>query len=139
MDDLVRLHELCQSGLCCSQAIMQLALESRGENNPDLIRALGGLCAGMGKGLLCGAFSGAACMLSYFDSKAAMTEMIPQLADWFEETYGENGMSCADILKGDMRNRMRICPSLIEHVYREARELLEEYGYDLTLPRGEED
>ncbi len=137
MDDLVRLHELRQSGLCCAQAIMQLALECRGEEDPGLIRALGGLCNGMGQGLVCGALSGAACMLSYIDAKAARTEIIPRLTEWFKDEYGANGINCDDILEGDHHNHIRICPSLIDNVYREAKELLEEYGYDLPA-RGDD-
>ena len=82
--DIRRLHELRQQGKGCAQIMMQLALEMKGEENESMIRVMSGLCNGMNCGLMCGAFSGAACMMSYFDSAAAV-DMIPELAEWFEE------------------------------------------------------
>ena len=139
MEELDRLHELRRQGLCCSQSIMQLGLECLGEEDPRMIRAMGGLGGGVRSGLLCGAVSGAACLLSYVDPDAAKTEMIPQLVEWFRETFGKNGVNCLDILEGDRENRFRVCPSLIERVFLETREILEEYGYDLSLNAGERD
>lgn len=127
--DIRRLHELRQQGKGCAQIMMQLALEMKGEENESMIRVMSGLCNGMNCGLMCGAFSGAACMMSYFDSAAAV-EMIPELAEWFEDTYGS--MNCGDILDDDMGNRVLKCPKLMEQTYREAKEILEEYGFDLT-------
>ena len=112
-----------------AQIMMQLALEMKGEENESMIRVMSGLCNGMNCGLMCGAFSGAACMMSYFDSAAAV-DMIPELAEWFEDTYGS--MNCGDILDDDMGNRVLKCPKLMEQTYREAKEILEEYGFDLT-------
>ncbi len=139
MEELVRLRELHQSGLCCAQSILQLGLECLGEEAPGAVRALGGLGGGVRKGLLCGAVSGAACLLSYVDPETAKTEMIPQLVEWFQETFGKNGTDCLDILEGDRENRFRVCPPLVERVFLETREILEEYGYDLPLNAGDRD
>ena len=127
--DKKRLHELRQEGKGCAQIMMQLAMEMNGEENETVIKIMSSLCNGMYCGLLCGAFSGVACMMSYFDSEAA-AEMIPELAEWFEDTYGS--MNCADILEDDMGNRILKCPKLMENTYEEAKEILEEYGFDLT-------
>ena len=55
MDDTsLRLAQLSAQGLCCSQILMQLALEDMGADNPPLIRAMAGLCEGSGGGGLCG-------------------------------------------------------------------------------------
>ena len=131
--DIRRLHQLRQEGKGCAQVLMQLALEMKGEDNPALIQAMSGLCIGVHRGLLCGCLTGAACMMSYFDSELAAEEMIPQLVEWFEENYGDKygSMNCDDILEGEMANKVLRCPNLMEQTYREAREILAEYGYDL--------
>lgn len=132
--DIKRLHELRQEGKGCAQILLQLALELNGEENPAVIRCMSGLCIGVHSGLVCGALTGAACMLSYFDPQLAAEEMIPELATWFQETFEEKygGIDCRDILQGDSGNRALRCPQLIEQTYCEAKEILEEYGFDLT-------
>lgn len=125
------LHELLQSGKCCSQALVSMGLRLRGEENDALVRAAAGLCLGVRSGLLCGALTGAAMMLCLFDPAAS--EMIPELTGWFQETYGElyGGSSCDEILERDLRNKAVRCPALIENTYRRAREILEDAGFDL--------
>ena len=62
MDDTsLRLAQLSAQGLCCSQILMQLALEDMAADNPPLIRAMAGLCEGSGGGGLCGVATGGAC------------------------------------------------------------------------------
>jgi hypothetical protein len=49
MDDLtIRMMQLAARGYCCSQILGWLALEAQGRRNPDLVRALSGLCLGVG-------------------------------------------------------------------------------------------
>ena len=132
--DVKRLHQLRLEGKCCSAVLLQLALELRGEENPGLVQASTGLCLGVHSGLTCGALTGAACMLSLFDEKLAATEMIPQLAEWFTTTYGAlyQGADCRSILGGRPENKALRCPSIIESTYLEAREILQEFGFDLV-------
>lgn len=131
-DDVLRLHQLLLEGKCCSSAIAQLALEIKGEENKQLVQALSGLCLGVRSGLICGALTGAACMLNILDQRNANNEMVPELVEWFRATYEEayGGINCADIL-GDMpKNRTARCPGIIEQTYLQARSILESYGYD---------
>lgn len=106
---MYKMMEMGAKGYCCSQIIMALALEARGEENPDLIRAMSGLCQGMGDcQAACGVLSGAVCALALFAGKGedAETEdprlalMRSELSQWFHETvaaqYG--GVNCCDIL-----------------------------------------
>ena len=37
-----------RQGFCCSQLLMLLMLQARGEENPALVRSLQGLCHGIG-------------------------------------------------------------------------------------------
>ena len=127
--DLARLHQLLLSGKCCSQALVALGLELRGETNPQLETAAAALCMGVRNGLTCGALTGAAMLLNLFDPETAMGQMIPELSQWFEEHYGEayGSPDCRSILEGNLANKTR-CPGMVENTYRKARELLEDYG-----------
>jgi len=127
--DVKRLHQLRLEGKCCSAVMLQLALELRGEENPALVKAATGLCMGVHSGLTCGALTGAACMMSLFDEKLAATEMIPRLTEWFTAAYSTD---CRSILGGRPENKALRCPSIIEKTYLEAREILEEFGFDLV-------
>ena len=55
MDLFDRMLELSGQGYFCAQILMILALESEGKEDPDLIRAVGGLNGGLGfSGRTCG-------------------------------------------------------------------------------------
>ena len=73
-------------------------------------------------------------MMALFEPEAAYSEMIPELADWFQENYGEiyGGSDCHSILGDNMANKALRCPQVVENTYRKARELLEDYGVDLA-------
>jgi len=128
MDDIKKLRELRAGGCCCAQVMVSMGLEALGEENERLVAAAAGLCGGMKSGLLCGALSGAACMLSMFDGENAAA-MIGELREWFEEEYGN--VNCIELLDGDPSNRTRVCPQLIENTYLKAKEILGTYGYVL--------
>ena len=98
--DIKKLNQLLLSGSCCSQALVLLGLTLKGEENPSLLRASASLCLGVRSGLTCGALTGAAMMMALFEPEAAYSEMIPELADWFQENYGEiyGGSDCRSIL-----------------------------------------
>ena len=125
--DIKKMNQLLLSGSCCSQALVSLGLTLKGEENPSLLKASAALCLGVRSGLTCGALTGAAMMMALFEPEAAYSEMIPELADWFQENYGE-------IYGGsdNMANKALRCPQVVENTYRKARELLEDYGVDLA-------
>ena len=138
MDVFDRLLELSQEGYYCAQILLLLALESEGKENPDLIRAMGGLNGGIGNtGNVCGALTGGACFLSYYAGKGeadelpdpACDDMIRELADWFAEYTAEyGGTSCCRILENDPANKLQRCPDLITAVLEKCTELLEEHN-----------
>ncbi len=136
-DDLKRLQEIVGAGYCCTQTLVLMGLEARGEENPQMVDAVATLCGGVRTGKLCGALSGGACMLGLFNKELARDKMVPELCQWFEEVYGS--VNCLEILKGDMNNRFQVCPKLIENVYVQAKEILFENGYDLDEMREEHD
>lgn len=132
-DDLERLRTLLRGGTCCSAALVQMALEARGERNEQLLQAATALCGGIQSGLVCGALTGAACMLNVLAPEIANTHLVPELAAWFEETVGADygGVNCRDIAGGDPLARQARCPALVEATYLKAKEILIASGYEL--------
>ena len=101
--------ELSGKGYCCSQIMLILGLEEMDRENPDLIRAMAGLCMGVGNsGGTCGVLSGASCLLSLHAGKGSDDEepheklplMLSELTDWFSERAGGEygGITCAHIM-----------------------------------------
>ncbi|MDR1658844.1 MAG: C-GCAxxG-C-C family protein, partial [Desulfovibrio sp.] len=137
--DLLR---LASREFSCSQMLLQMNLESRNMENPELVRAVGGLVGGLGYcGKLCGALSSGACLLSLYAGKGSEEEvedsranlMIEELVQWFEEEIGarHGGTDCKNILKGNPRNRVERCPHILLRTNAKVHEILEKYGYDL--------
>jgi hypothetical protein len=131
-NDVERLKQLLREGRCCAVALVQLALEDRGEANPALLQAVSGLCGGVQSGMVCGALTGAACMLNLAAPDRANEQMVPELAEWFQATMGERfgGCDCADITAGEPLNKAARCPAVIEATYLQAQEILERYRPD---------
>ena len=130
--DIKRLHQLLQQGKCCSCAIVQLGLELKGQENDQLVQAVSALGLGVRSKLICGALTGAACMMNILNPGNVNAEMIPELVEWFRATYGEEygGIDCADITGSDPINRGNRCPALIEATYQQAKNILIDFGYD---------
>jgi hypothetical protein len=131
-NDLERLRTLLREGKCCSVALVQMALEIRGESNDQLLHAMSALCGGIKGGLACGALTGAACMINVLDPEHANEAMVPELTEWFTETIGSEygGTDCMDIVHDDPLQKRAICPGLVEATYLQAREIMTAYGHD---------
>ncbi len=131
-NDVERLKQLLREGRCCSVALVQVALEGRGEANPSLLQAVSGLCGGVQSGLVCGALTGAACMLNLAEPDRANELMVPELAEWFKAAMGEQfgGCDCADIVGGEPLNKAARCPAVIEATYLQAHAILQQYRQD---------
>ena len=134
-----RMLELSGQGFYCAQILLILALEMEGKEDPDLIRAMGGLNGGMGfTGNVCGALTGGCCLLGYFGGKGEVEELeapelsalIGELIDWFRASVGETygGCNCKDILENDPSNKLKRCPEVVESVFEKCVELLTEHG-----------
>lgn len=124
---------LASQGYCCSQIIVALGLEATDDENPQLVDAVRGLCKGLNSGLLCGTLTGAVCLLSMLDTRAAEEHLIPRLVEWFELTFTEcyGGTSCKTILDDDPMNKFERCPKIMEQTYEKCRELLSEVGHQI--------
>jgi hypothetical protein len=144
-DTLMRVLPLAGRGYCCSQILGLLALEAQGRDNPDLVRALGGLCHGQGGGT-CGILTGGACVLALYLGKGADQEepveradlVQAEFLDWFrgrvEGQYG--GITCAAILgeEGGKPDVSR-CGDLLAGAWDCILGLLTAQGLDPSLPR----
>jgi C_GCAxxG_C_C family probable redox protein len=140
--DVIRLEK---KGYCCSQIMVLLMLKSRRSDNPDLIRAMAGLCNGVGySGEICGVLTGGVCLLSLCAAKGADDEVqyerLPvilwELTDWFRKRTegGYGGLNCDDILAKSPDKRA--CLALIVETYEKVRSLLESHG--LITPVGKD-
>lgn len=129
--DIQKLNQLHTEGKCCASIMVLMGLSLRGERNDQMVSSVATLCNGLYNGMLCGALSGAACMLGLFgDNGAESAEMTRELAEWFADVYGEKygGIDCSDITGNDPAVRRERCPAIVEATYLRARTILEDYG-----------
>lgn len=144
-NEVFRMFELHQQGFNCSQILLQLGLEARGAQNPDLIRAMNGLGGGLGfSGKTCGALTGGVCLLSLYTGRGKPEEeahdrfllMINELVDWFEDTIGpaHGGINCQDIIGEDLKTKTinPKCSSIVTATYEKVREILESNGVSMS-------
>lgn len=141
------LLKLSRAEYSCSQLLMQMALDDMGRENPELVRALGGLVAGVGHcGKLCGALTSAACLISWFAGKGSedevedsrLNDMIAGLVSWFEEKFGQQygGINCNDLLDNDYAaNHLQRCPEILLATNRKVQEILTSNSYDIFTGR----
>jgi hypothetical protein len=137
MDDtLIRMLQLGQQGYTYSQIIILLGLELRGQSNPDLVRAMGGLAYGCGSGAgTCGTLTAGCCLLALYAGKGSAEEtpseslalMLIELNDWFRAHTGCTGgdVSCDAIVgeAGPVASRQR-CGAIVAETYAKVIEIL---------------
>ena len=143
MDEtLIRLMQLGGRGYNCSQIMIILALEERGESNPALVRAVSGLGYGCGAGqAACGVLTGGACILGLYAGKGDDEEvgsdrlmlMLQELTDWFVEQTGSKhiGITCEAIVgeAGPEASR-QTCGALVAETFEKVMEILAANGFD---------
>lgn len=141
-EEFLRMVEMSQQGFYCSQVLMMLALNKQGKENPDLIRAMGGLAGGIGfLGKNCGSLTGAACVLALYGGKGKPEEredeepriMIAELHEWFQENIGKpyDSIDCLGILEGTFDNKPKRCPQIVYQTNEKLKEILTAHGYEL--------
>jgi Putative redox-active protein (C_GCAxxG_C_C) len=144
MDDtMIRTMRLAQKGYTCSQILILLALEARGEQNPALVRAAAGLAYGCGTGKgSCGVLTGGSCAIALFAGKGSDEEqesekfmmMLQDLSDWFSEHVGGQygGIECQAIVgeEGPASTRQR-CGTILAETYAKVMEILFINGFDV--------
>lgn len=132
LDDYIL--SLIAKGYHCSQVMMQLALDLRGEDNPILVRSLGGLGGGMFLHHNCGTLTGGACVLASYvprtddQEPGIYQEMVKELVQWFETENGS--IQCRDLVQPDRQSILAFCPNLIAKTFAKVLEILADYGID---------
>jgi len=138
-----RVEELGRQGMHCSQILLTLGLELRGEENPQLVKSVAGLAGGMGfSGRTCGTLTGAACLIGLYAGRGSFEDeedyrlrlLVTQLVEWFEDRFGGEygGTTCDDILDGKSSNMLLRCPGIVTETFQKVKELLVEEGLDLA-------
>ena len=139
MDLFDRVMELSRYGYFCGQILAKLLLETIGEENPGLVKAMGGLNGGVGfSGGCCGCMSGGACLISYITGKGGENESelrghvsaLCHFTHWFAEEMKERygGTDCGEILGGDQRRKMERCPEIMALSFEKCIEILSGKG-----------
>lgn len=128
--DIKVLNQRIKDGSCCASALVEMGLFWNDEENPQMVKAVSGLCGGVRSRMLCGALTGAACMLNIVDPDRANSEMVPELTAWFREKYGTEfgGTDCGQIIGANGEHCYR-CPRIIEESYVKAKEILVDFGH----------
>jgi len=143
MDDYqIQMLRLASSGYSCSQILIQLALDVRGEENPALVRSMAGLAYGCGGGKAsCGALTGGCCLLALYAGKGEDKEtesdqlqlMLSEMSDWFESQVGGQygGTACETITgeDGPAAARQR-CGAIVAETFAKAMEILTTHDFD---------
>lgn len=142
-DTMIRVLRWAHKGYTCSQILVLLALEARGEQNPALVRAAGGLAYGCGAGEgTCGVLTGGCCVLALFagkgsDDEAAsdrLVSMLQELSDWFSGHVGGRfgGITCQAVVGEDGTEGARQrCGEILSETYAKTVEILAANGFDI--------
>lgn len=141
--DAFKMFKLASSGYCCSQILIIMYLESNEMENVSLVKAMAGLCAGIGNtGNTCGIVTGGACLFGLYAGKGIdietrdnnLKKMIQKYVQWFEEEF--ESTQCVDMITVDVLNDMEKnegypikCGNAIQKSYNKINELLKEYSY----------
>ncbi|WP_088186600.1 DVU_1555 family C-GCAxxG-C-C protein [Desulfosporosinus sp. FKA] len=132
--DAFRMFQLAAQGFCCSQIILILGLDDLGKENPDLIKAMHGLCGGIGRsGKTCGALTGGACLIGLSAGKGSPGEsghlkinaMLKELMNWFEDVHGS--IECEGILDQslDEGNEYPVrCGNIVAATFNKVQEII---------------
>lgn len=147
-DTMLNILSLSGQGYCCSQIIILHGLNFFSGHNPELVRAMSGLCRGIGgPGHTCGVLTGAACLLGLYAGKGDESQeederlpvMLHSLARWFQELTSEfGGVRCADILhESSTVPDPEICGRLLAQTINQCLNILVDNGFDPAEPPDE--
>ena len=143
-----------REGHCCSQLLMDLALDLCKEKGrgyyinaaSDMLASLRGLCIGLGgAGCECGLLSGGAVVLAWLSKNNEESylpdAMVNEYAAWFKERTAGCGCRCDEITSFLARQHgggkaaegrdMTACAPLLRDCWQKIIQLCESYGIDL--------
>lgn len=149
---LMELVPWIREGYCCSQLLVLLALQAQGRENTPLVRAMQGLCQGIGEsGGPCGLLTGGACVLGLWaghggsaeEAHELFTPLLNDYGTWFaERTAGCGGPSCSALLASGGQPLplggvpyTALCGELMADCWGKLLDLAESYNIDITEAR----
>lgn len=138
------MFKLTNSGYCCSQVMMKMALDAEGIENADLLRSVSGLCLGSGSyQKTCGVLTGGIAIFALYAGKGkdneypkpGFSEMIDEYTDWFLTEFGST--ECRDIIgacsvtdyQTNQSYRMK-CGDILGKCYQKVQEILQEHDFE---------
>ena len=145
MDDMVfKLFKLFNSGYCCTQIMVKMALDEEEKENEDLLRAVNGLCMGVGSTQkICGVLTGGVAILGLYAGKGGDYEypkeeyssMVDEFTEWFESEFGST--ECIDIIgvcsvtdyTTNQEYRLKCGDTLIKS-YEKIQEILKDHNFE---------
>ncbi len=150
---LLELLPLIHKGYCCSQLLMQIFLQSVGqeyEDHASLVRAMQGLCVGMGgQEGPCGLLASGACVLSCVAGRGrddesmhpSLLPMVQEYHEWFLRHTQSNGMCCTLLASFNAQQQEKhtplgghsFCGNLLADCWEEICTLLESYHMEMEL------
>ena len=120
-----RVVELGLQGRCCTQIMVRLALEERGEENEQMAEAVGALCFGHFSGIGCGALSGER---SPCGSLPASPWMGSSWRSWSTGSATGTGRRTATRSSPAIPGAVHEVPGIVAETYARARALVEDRG-----------
>ena len=138
------MFKLVNAGYCCTQVLVKMALDEEEKLNEDLLKAVNGLCMGIGSTQkICGVLTGGIVILGLYAGKGKDTEypkpeyseMVDQYTEWFESEFGST--ECSDIIGvctvTDYLNNQDYklkCGDIMVKSYQKIQEILENYNFE---------
>jgi C_GCAxxG_C_C family probable redox protein len=142
-----QMFKYVNAGYCCTQVMMKMALEAEEKENEDLMRAINGLCMGVGSTQkICGVLTGGFAILGLYAGKGKDTEyqkpeysdMVDEYTTWFESEYGST--ECSDLIGvctvtdylTNQEYRLK-CGDLMRKSYEKIQEILRDHDFEFGV------
>lgn len=136
--------KLSMAGYCCTQIMLKMALDEEEKENIDLLRAVNGLCNGIGNmQKTCGVLTGGIAILGLYAGKGeeqaypkkGFTSMIDEFIEWFESDF--QSTNCRDIIgvtefkdESNDQGYLVKCGDILGKSYNKVKEILTENDYE---------
>ncbi len=152
---LAEILPYARKGYCCSQILVLLLLNASGQENPALVRAMQGLCHGMGASEgPCGLLSGGGAVLGCIagkgedmeDAHPAFSPLVSEYQQWFaNRTQRYGGLLCHQVVEGLSQDagfaapaqgeqpNQSLCGELLAECWEAICQLLENYEIPLEM------
>ena len=139
-----QMFKLTNAGYCCAQIMVKMALDTEEKENEDLLRAINGLCMGVGSAQkTCGVLNGGIAVVGLYAGKGTDTEypkqgfsdMVDEYINWFENEFGST--QCQDIIgvcsitdfQTNQSYRLK-CGDILMKSYQKVQEILQGHDFE---------